>query len=243
MLKLAAVVILAGGQSTRMGQPKALLTLPHGETLLKYHIDGAADLQVPVLIAEHTQNFLQTLHLDRFEERPVVAVRDYVDEHNLSDLTPKNGGALAGLWGALHYLHSAKSVQNQSFVLVISCDSLITAQQLYHWINAQLDIQSTKRMQPANRNILPSAIYLADLDRHGHIQQDYPLLGLYSLALYKPLSRYLETGQRRVMGFLATIKQQNHVNILPIPTHWRILLNVNTPAEFEQASQLCPLKL
>ena len=35
---LAGIVILAGGLSTRMGSPKALLTLPSGQSLLNYHV-------------------------------------------------------------------------------------------------------------------------------------------------------------------------------------------------------------
>ncbi|SUD98919.1 NTP transferase domain-containing protein [Psychrobacter phenylpyruvicus] len=45
---LAGVLILAGGLSTRMGSPKALLTLPNGETLLDYHVRSAARLGVPI---------------------------------------------------------------------------------------------------------------------------------------------------------------------------------------------------
>ena len=44
MIDLAGIVILAGGESTRMGSPKALLTLPNGETLLEWHIDHAKSL-------------------------------------------------------------------------------------------------------------------------------------------------------------------------------------------------------
>ena len=38
LVGLAGIVILAGGLSTRMGSPKALLTLPSGQSLLNYHV-------------------------------------------------------------------------------------------------------------------------------------------------------------------------------------------------------------
>lgn len=54
---LAGVVILAGGLSTRMGSPKALLKLPCGDTLLQYHVRSASQLGVPILIADNGQGF------------------------------------------------------------------------------------------------------------------------------------------------------------------------------------------
>ena len=52
-IKLAGVVILAGGESSRMGSPKALLSLPNGETLLDFHIRHAKRLNVPVMVADN----------------------------------------------------------------------------------------------------------------------------------------------------------------------------------------------
>lgn len=54
---LAGVLILAGGLSTRMGSPKALLKLPSGESLLDYHVHSATQLGVPILIADNRQGF------------------------------------------------------------------------------------------------------------------------------------------------------------------------------------------
>ena len=57
---LAGIVILAGGASSRMGTPKAQLLLPTGESLLDYHVRQAAELNVPIMVAD---NELSLIHI------------------------------------------------------------------------------------------------------------------------------------------------------------------------------------
>ena len=110
MIDLAGIVILAGGESTRMGSPKALLTLPNGETLLDFHICHAESLTVPVMVADNAKGFCQ--HDD------VMLVKDYL----LNDTTGKGAGALSAIAGAIENL-----TNQNGYLMVISCDCLIGA--------------------------------------------------------------------------------------------------------------------
>ena len=53
----SGVLILAGGQSRRMGTPKALMKLPSGLTLLEHHVQYARAFGVPIWIADNGQGF------------------------------------------------------------------------------------------------------------------------------------------------------------------------------------------
>ena len=109
-IKLAGVVILAGGESSRMGSPKALLSLPNGETLLDFHIRHAKRLNVPVMVADNGKHFCQN--------KSVKIIDDYIK----NDETGKGAGALSAIAGAIENLTS----QN-GYLMVISCDCLIGA--------------------------------------------------------------------------------------------------------------------
>lgn len=87
-LALAGVVILAGGLSTRMGSPKALLKLPCGDTLLQYHVRSASQLGVPILIADNGQGF--ATHIQ--------AEHNIFDEHSIvnTEVSNTEGGNTAG---------------------------------------------------------------------------------------------------------------------------------------------------
>lgn len=55
-MSLCAVLILAGGESTRMGQPKAQLALPNKSTVLDFHIACAKKLNLPIFLADNGKN-------------------------------------------------------------------------------------------------------------------------------------------------------------------------------------------
>ena len=194
MIDLAGIVILAGGESTRMGSPKALLTLPTGETLLDFHICHAESLTVPVMVADNAKGFCQ--HDD------VMLVKDYL----LNDTTGKGAGALSAIAGAMAHLpHHA------GYLLVISCDSLVSAHQLFDTLTAQ-SVQNA------------DVIYVKS-------EKDYPLLGLYSLDLTDKLQGYLDNGGRSVMKFLSEV----NVKTVDLPNDWVKLANFNDKDEFELA--------
>lgn len=194
MIDLAGIVILAGGESSRMGSPKALLPLPTGETLLDFHICHAESLTVPVMVADNAKGFCQ--HDD------VMLVKDYL----LNDTTGKGAGALSAIAGVMAHLpHHA------GYLLVISCDSLVSAHQLFDTLTAQ-SVQNA------------DVIYVKS-------DKDYPLLGLYSLDLTDKLQGYLDSGGRSVMKFLSEV----NVKTVDLPNDWVKLANFNDKDEFELA--------
>ena len=194
MIDLAGIVILAGGESTRMGSPKALLKLANGETLLDYHICHAKNLNVPVMVADNGKHFCQN--------KSVKIIDDYIK----NDETSKGAGALSAIAGAMAHLpHHA------GYLLVISCDSLVSAHQLFDTLTAQ-SVQNA------------DVIYVKS-------DKDYPLLGLYSLDLTDKLQGYLDNGGRSVMKFLSEV----NVKTVDLPNDWVKLANFNDKDEFELA--------
>ena len=193
-INLSGIVILAGGESSRMGSPKALLPLPTGETLLDFHICHAESLTVPVMVADNGKHFCQ--------DNTVKIIDDYIK----NDETSKGAGALSAIAGAMAHLpHHA------GYLLVISCDSLVSAHQLFDTLTAQ-SVQNA------------DVIYVKS-------DKDYPLLGLYSLDLTDKLQGYLDNGGRSVMKFLSEV----NVKTVDLPNDWVKLANFNDKDEFELA--------
>ncbi|GAF53919.1 LOW QUALITY PROTEIN: hypothetical protein JCM18900_12528 [Psychrobacter sp. JCM 18900] len=227
--RLAGVVILAGGASKRMGTAKAMLTLPSGEQLLDYHVRYASKLQAPILIADNGRGF-QT-GLDVYLEKPnapIIHIADYDADVDSSehDEQIKTGGALVAIKSALQTLNDLISLNDSgvsknvqaSWLLVISCDSLIPATDLWQKLKCEISRAADKKV-----------ICLKD---DSHL---YPLLGCYQLSIEPDLKAYIDSGQRRVVQFI-----QPFVHSVPFIKEWHNLTNFNTPEDFKQACAALP---
>ena len=246
---LAGVVILAGGLSTRMGSPKALLKLPSGETLLDYHVRSAAQLGVPILIADNGQGYEIQIEQSETANLSISYIDDYQPHSSNPETANKHSaGPLGAILASMQQLladndsdngkdncSEAKSSEAWSkWMLVVSCDSLVNASDIWQHLKAQ---SSANQSLSAPKSLVTTAIIdkgkaqpqmygLADNER------DYPLLALYQLSLAQPLKAYLDSGERRVMRFISPIGQS-----LPMPQAWHTLCNLNTPEQFQTACQ------
>ena len=177
-INLSGIVILAGGESSRMGSPKALLQLPNSETLLDFHIRHAKNLNVPVMVADNGKGFCQN--------KAVKIIDDYLP----TDESGKGAGALSAITGAMGFLQSQSLVKANDFVLVVSCDSLLGVD----------DVLALFKKNPNNESLQSHPVIYAKGEK------DFPLLGLYRVDLMNELTDYLDNGNRSVMKFLADKK-------------------------------------
>ena len=226
--RLAGIVILAGGASKRMGSPKAELILPTGERLLDYHVRQALELSaalinnVPIMIADNKRGFTITPDLIvNNQQVPIIHIADYLSSNTLygdDDEQIETGGALVAIEAALQSLASSNQLTKdanwqQSWLMVISCDSLIPISDLWQKLQPYIT-QATDK----------SVICLTDNE---HL---YPLLAVYRLSIEPELKQYIDAGQRQVIRFIKPI-----VKPVALPQIWQYLTNFNTPDAFECA--------
>ena len=218
--KLAGVVILAGGASRRMGTPKAELILPTGETLLDYHVRQAAKLNVPIMIADNAREF--TIDAEFLLNNPELSITHIADYQSTfiidNDKSDDTQGPLVAIESALQNLVNLNDdLENkQSWLMVISCDSLINAHDLWQQLIPYINDNKTDK----------SIICLTDED---HL---YPLLGLYRLSIEPELRAYIDSGERKVMSFIKPIAQT-----VPVLKKQHLLTNFNTPTDFRSACE------
>lgn len=213
-MSVIGLLILAGGNSRRMGSPKALLPLPNHQTLLDFHVNNASVLNLPILIGDNDKGFLDKGFFKNTNSinSSIITIDDYI----------KNAGALSCLLSAFHYcqthfVNQDKTTDNNlsdKFLMVISCDNLIDVGEIFNLL---------KKANLKNHH----GAYLKDTSG----DKDYPLLGCYSLSLYDELKIYLDKGERSVMKFL----KDKAIYQTRMPTDWRNLANFNTPDEFKLA--------
>lgn len=130
-LKIAAV-ILAGGRSSRMGTPKAGLSLATGRTIFEHVYECVKDLSLPCVVAGHAEG----IQLCRYPDLTVIP-----DE--ISDRGPV--GALLGVLNsniAHHYM-------------VIGCDQPLMRPILLRKLLTEIDERPCAFRNQADGNLSP----------------------------------------------------------------------------------------
>lgn len=89
-MSVIGLLILTGGNSRRMGSPKALLPLPNHQTLLDFHINNANMLNLAILLGDNDKGFLDKCFSNNTNSinSSVIIIDDYI----------KNAGALSCLY-------------------------------------------------------------------------------------------------------------------------------------------------
>ncbi len=109
--------------------------------------------------------------------------------------------------------HSSVSENQSPWLLVISCDSLIPATDLWQKL----------------QSFIPEAV-----DKKGVCLADdeylYPLLGIYRVSIERDLKAYIDSGERKVMSFIKPV-----VQAISFAKNWQHLTNFNTPNDFARA--------
>lgn len=219
----------------------------HALDLAQAHTGNNKD--IPIMIADNGRGFhVGSELMDSDSQAPVMHIADYgadtindqnADRQNsagqnsngqISNSQIHTGGALVAIESALQTVIQARSLEaiaeNQSsWLMVISCDSLIPATML--WQKLQPVTTQINKNQEADKKV----ICLTD---NSHL---YPLLGLYQLGIEPDLKVYINSGERRVMAFI-----QPMTHAVPLTSNWQHLTNFNTPIDFERAcTSLCNL--
>lgn len=236
LASLAGVVILAGGASRRMGTPKAELRLPTGERLLDYHVRQAIKLNVPIMIADNGRDF--SVDSELLATNPQLSIAHITDYDSPSVVeNDETEGPLVAIESALQSLTSQSSNdqladESSSWLMVISCDSLVTAHNLWQQLNPY--IATTADSMANVQNSVEATIPVTDkaiicLNDDDHL---YPLLGLYRLSVEPEMRAYIDSGERKVMSF---IKPRAHA--VAISKQAKPLTNFNTPEDFKRACE------
>lgn len=231
LANLAGVVILAGGASRRMGTPKAELKLPTDERLLDYHVRQAIKLNVPIMIADNGRNF--SVDAELLASNPKLSITHINDYDSTSIVeNEETEGPLVAIESALQSLISQSSNNEASWLMVISCDSLVTAHNLWQQLNPYIaaTADSMANTQTSVESTIPvtdkAIICLTDDD---HL---YPLLGLYRLSVEPEMRAYIDSGERKVMSFITP-----RARTVPVSEQSQPLTNFNTPEDFERACE------
>lgn len=202
-------------------------------------LSAAMMSNMPIMIADNGRGFSVNPNLIKSSKSSIFHIRDYLSANALSsknisgknisgknisnkdDKSIETGGALVAIESALQSLKRLAGSNpltkdanwQQSWLLVISCDSLIPVTDLWQKLQPYITQAEGK-----------SVICLTD---DSHL---YPLLGLYRLSIEPDLKRYIDDEQRQVMKFIKPIVQP-----VPFTKAWQSLTNFNTPKDFASA--------
>lgn len=200
------LLILAGGQSSRMGSPKHLLTVPStGQPLYKQlvHVLHVAfpETQTMYFSVAHRSVLDQTLQLEELSI-PTKTGCQLVELKKIPDDTTHDIGPAAGLIAAHQY-------DQQATWLVVACDFPL------------LDPAALHQLSEAYED--PVTCFV---NKDGFSE---PLLAIWSPGALRSLSENVESGRS---GPSYTVKYVKGKLVVPTEDDW--VLNTNTPEEWEE---------
>lgn len=207
-----SAAILAGGQSSRMGQDKAFLPVG-GRPVIQRVIEQVSQLSQDVIVVTNSPDTYQDrLNALQPATAPQEAQATLPQLRLVRDIYPGTK-ALGGIYTALH---SARC----HHCLVVACDM--------PFLNLAL-LRHLIRLAPGFDAVIP----------HGAEGLE-PLHAVYSKACLESIARHLSAGQLRIRDFLTevrvyTVTQREIAGFDPA---FRSFFNMNTPAEYEYAQQL-----
>lgn len=199
-------IVLAGGQSSRMGQDKALLTID-GVPLLRLVYDIAIALCDPVYVVTPWPERYQSLlpaSCQFIQEVPLLNESADIASSSTKVTSPLPHGPLVG------FAQGLAQVQT-NWVLLLACDlPRLQVEVLQNWA---VGLDSVAEEVIA---LLPH-----------HVKGWDPLCGFYRHSCLPALTDYINQGGRSFQHWLA----QHPVQILSLPDA-QMLFNCNTPADF-----------
>lgn len=205
----ATGVVLAGGQSRRMGRDKALIEV-HGHPLIEYALAALAEVCGQVLISAN-----DTRAFARFGV-PVI-----------SDVIPGTG-SLGGIYSGL-------SAARFDRALVVACDMPYLNEALLRFLlgeSAGYDVVVPSVQHPSKAGLLAAPAEWRDLDLQ-------PLHAVYGRNCLSPMREQLDRKNLRVLDWFSQVKvrivSQAEVEVFD-PRHLSFL-NVNTPEDLAKVAE------
>jgi molybdopterin-guanine dinucleotide biosynthesis protein A len=212
-------IILAGGQSRRMGQDKALLTLG-GRTLIQRVVDALTPLCDDLMLVTNTPERYAHLQL-----------------RMTPDAFP-NTGSLGGLYSGLVLAAHEVSIAVACDMPFLSTELLRYLVSLADEVEAIVPDLSESPTSPPARTTLPLLqgernVKAKQLDLH-------PLHAVYRRACLAPIEAQLRANDLRMMGFFAQVRTRyvNRAEIMRYDPRLHSFFNVNTPEEWGVAETL-----
>jgi len=206
-------VVLAGGQSRRMGTDKALLSLG-GRTLIEAVIATVSALSSEVIVVSNATQSLRHLGV-----------------RLVSDVYPGKG-SLGGIYTGLRQARTPYS-------LVVACDMPFLNLPLLRYmasLASQADVVIPRASDPsrpqARRQDSITAQDITAKELHLH-----PLHAIYAQACQHPIERLLAAGELRIIDFFPEVRVRyvEEAEVDRFDVAHLSLFNVNTPADLAQA--------
>lgn len=201
-------IVLAGGQSRRMGTDKALLSLG-GRTLIETVIATVSSLCNEVIVVSNAPESLQHLGV-----------------RLVSDIYPGKG-SLGGIYTGLRQARTPYS-------LVVACDMPFLNLPLLRYMASlapHADVVIPRASDPSRPPARGRATVTAkEVNLH-------PLHAIYAQACQRPIERLLAAGELRIIDFFPAVRVRyvEEAEVDRFDAAHLSLFNVNTPDDLAQA--------